>query len=92
MLLHPKKEKRAIPNLITFFWETGKGEKYEGRAFFNWKKTNELFKNEDNDDNEIQIKINPDNSDFEVLINGHPLETVNKRIFITDREFKDSYR
>jgi len=92
MVLHPKKEKRAIPSLITFFWETGKGEKFEGRAFFNWEKTNEQFKNEDNGDNEIQIKINPDNSDFEVLINGYPLETVNKRVFTTDREFKESYR
>ncbi|KUJ60688.1 hypothetical protein AR687_16800 [Flavobacteriaceae bacterium CRH] len=92
MVLHPKKEKRAIPSLITFFWETGKGEKYEGRAFFNWEKTNEQFKNEDNGDNEIQIKIGADNLDFEVFLNGNPLETVNKRVFKTDREFKESYR
>ena len=92
ILLHPAKRERAIPSLITFFWETGKGEKFEGRAFFNWEKTNEQFKNEDNGDNEIQIKINPDNSDFEVLINGYPLETVNKRVFTTDREFKESYK
>jgi hypothetical protein len=92
MVLHPKKEKRAIPSLITFFWETGKGEKYEGRAFFNWQTTNEQFKNEDNRDNEIQIKIDADNRDFEVLLNGKSLETVNKRVFITDREFKESYK
>ncbi|MBP1222881.1 DUF2931 family protein [Flavobacterium sp. 1355] len=92
MVLHPKKEKRAIPSLITFFWETGKGEKFEGRAFFNWEKTNQQFKNEDNGDNEIQIKIEENNSDFQVMLNGKPLETVNKRVFTTDREFKESYR
>jgi hypothetical protein len=92
MVLHPKKEKRALPSLITFFWETGKGEKYEGRAFFNWEKTNEQFKNEDNGDNEIQIKIEENNSAFQVMLNGRPLETVNKRVFTTDREFKESYK
>jgi hypothetical protein len=92
MLLHPKKEKRAIPSLITFFWETGKGEKFEGRVFFNWQKTNEEFKNGDNGDNEIQIIINGYNSDFEVLLNGRDLETLNKRVFRTDREFKESYK
>ena len=92
MALHPKKEKRAIPTVIKFFWETGKGEKYEGRAFFNWQKTNEQFKNEDNGDNEIQIKIDADNRNFEVSLNGRPLETTNKRVFRTDREFKESYK
>ena len=92
LLLHPKNEKRAIPNAITFFWETGKGEKFEGRAFFDWKKTNELFKALDNGNNEIQIIVKADNSAFDVLLNGKPLETVNKRIFITDRVFKESYK
>ncbi|WP_426484717.1 DUF2931 family protein [Flavobacterium sp. 2] len=92
MVLHPKKEERAIPSLITFFWETGKGKKYEGRAFFNWEKTNKEFKNQDNNDNEIQIKIDADNRDFEVSLNGKPLETISKRIFTTDREFKESYK
>ena len=92
ILLHPAKRERAIPSLITFFWETGKGEKFEGRAFFNWEKTNELFKNEDNGDNEIQIKIDDNNSGFQVMLNGKPLETVNKRIFRTEREFKESYK
>lgn len=92
MLLHPKNEKRAIPSLITFFWETGKGEKFEGRAFFNWEKTNEQFKNRDNGDNEIQIQVNAANTDFEVLLNGRSLETVNKRVFKTDREFKESHK
>jgi hypothetical protein len=92
ILLHPAKRERAIPSLITFFWETGKGEKFEGRAFFNWEKTNELFKNEDNGDNEIQIKIDDSNNHFQVMLNGKPLETVNKRVFITKRQFKESYK
>jgi len=92
MVVHPKVEKRAVPSLITFFWETGKGEKFEGRAFFDWKKTNELFKSVDDGNNEIQIKIEANNSDFEVLINNQPLEMVNKRVFKTDREFKESYK
>ncbi|WP_394772737.1 DUF2931 family protein, partial [Flavobacterium sp.] len=90
--LTPAKRARAIPSHITFFWETGKGEKFEGRAFFNWEKTNEQFKNGDNGDNEIQIKVTADNGDFEVLLNGRSLETVNKRVFKTDIEFKESYR
>jgi len=92
MVLHPKNEKRAIPSLITFFWETGKGEKFEGRVFFDWQRTNEQFKNEDTRDNEIQIKIEADNRDFQVMLNGKTLETVNKRVFRTDREFKESYK
>jgi len=92
MVVHPKVEKRAVPSLITFFWETGKGEKYEGRAFFDWKKTNELFKSLDDGNNEIQIKIEANNSGFEVLINNQPLEMVNKRVFKNDREFKESYK
>lgn len=92
MVVHPKIEKRAVPSLITFFWETGKGEKYEGRAFFDWKKTNELFKSVDDGNNEIEIKIEANNSGFEVLINNKPLEMVNKRVFKTDREFKESYK
>ncbi|TDO82981.1 DUF2931 family protein [Flavobacterium chryseum] len=90
--LNPAKRERAIPSAITFFWETGKGEKYEGRAFFNWEKTNEKFKNEDNGDNEIQIKVNNGNRDFEVLLNGKSLETVNKRVYLSNQEFKDSYK
>ncbi|WP_456314864.1 DUF2931 family protein [Pseudomonas shirazensis] len=92
ILLHPEKRERAIPQVITFFWETGKGEKFEGRAFFDWQKTNELFQKEDTGDNEIQIKINDNNSDFEVLLNGKALETVNKRVFKSDWVFKESYK
>lgn len=89
---NPAKRERAIPRAITFFWETGKGEKYEGRAFFDWQKTNELFKSIDNGDNQIQIKIEANNTSFEVLINNQPLAMVNKGVFKTDREFKESYR
>ncbi|WP_244307313.1 DUF2931 family protein [Flavobacterium fluviatile] len=90
--LHPAKRKRAIPSAITFFWETGKGEKFEGRVFFDWQKTNEQFKNENTGDNEIQIKISEDNSGFEVFLNNKPLETVNKRLYLSERKFKESYK
>jgi len=89
--LNPAKRERAIPRAITFFWETGKGEKYKGRAFFDWQKTNEQFKNEGTGNNEIQIKINDDNSDFQVLLNNETLETVNKRVYSSDQVFKESY-
>lgn len=92
ILFHPTTRERAVPSMISFFWETGKGQKYEGRAFFDWQKTNEQFKKDDNGDNQIQIKVNPNNQDFEVLLNNRPLETINKRIFKTDWEFKDSYK
>ncbi|WP_426485419.1 DUF2931 family protein [Flavobacterium sp. 2] len=92
ILLHPATRERAIPRLITFFWETGKGEKFEGRAFFDWQKTNEKFKIENNGDNQIQIKIAPSNNNFEVLINGKPLELINKRVFRSEWSFKESYK
>jgi hypothetical protein len=92
VLLNPAKRERAIPSHITFFWETGKGEKFEGRAFFDWQKTNEQFKNENTGDNEIQIKINEDNSDFQVFLNNKPLETVNKRVYLSSQNFKESYK
>ncbi|OUL60275.1 DUF2931 family protein [Flavobacterium sp. AJR] len=90
--LNPAKRERAIPKAITFFWETGKGEKFEGRAFFDWQKTNEQFKNEGTGDNEIQIKISDDNSGFEVFLNNETLETVNKRVYLSNQEFKESYK
>lgn len=87
---NPAKRERAIPSHITFFWETDKGEKFEGRAFFDWQKTNEKFKKEGTGDNEIQIKISDDNSGFEVFLNNEPLETVNKRVYLSNQEFKES--
>ncbi|KAF2082931.1 DUF2931 family protein [Flavobacterium sharifuzzamanii] len=90
--LNPAKRERAIPSSITFFWETGKGEKFEGRVFFDWQKTNEQFKREGSKDNEMQIKINDDNRSFEVLLNKELLETVNKRVYRSNREFQESYK
>jgi len=90
--LNPAKRERAIPKAITFFWETGKGEKFEGRVFFDWLKTNEQFENENTGDNEIQIKISEDNSGFEMFLNNKPLETVNKRLYLSEQNFKESYK
>lgn len=81
---------RAIPKEISFFWETGKGEAFEGRAFFNWEKTNEAFKTAGKDF-KLEFKITPDNSAFEILVNGQPFKTDSLRLYRSERKFKGSY-
>lgn len=84
-------EKRAIPKELNFTWETGKNQQYIGRAYFNWKKTNEVFKNDGNQA-KLEFKIAPDNSSFEVLLNNHPVPTDSIRVFKTNNEYNDSYK
>ncbi len=85
----PIKE-RAIPKELNFTWETGKDQQYIGRAFFNWEKANEAFKKSGNKGN-LEFKIAPDNSGFQVYLNGESFPVDSVRIFKTEREFHDSY-
>lgn len=86
----PVKE-RAVPKELNFTWETGKDQQYIGRAFFNWEKANEAFKKSENKGN-LEFKITPDNSGFQVSLNGEPFPVDSVRIFKTEREFHDSYK
>ncbi|GAA4152185.1 hypothetical protein GCM10022217_06760 [Chryseobacterium ginsenosidimutans] len=88
---NPSIKERAIPKEITFFWETGKGEAFEGRAFFNWEKTNEEFKKETKDF-KLDIKIAEDNNSFQVLINDLPIKIDSTRVYKSNFTFKDSYK
>ncbi|MBT2621191.1 DUF2931 family protein [Chryseobacterium sp. ISL-6] len=86
----PVKE-RAVPKELNFTWETGKDQQYIGRAFFNWEKANEAFKKSGNKGN-LEFKIAPDNSIFQVFLNGEPFPVDSVRIFKTEREFHESYK
>ena len=87
---NPPMRGRAIPKEISFFWETGKGEAFEGRAFFNWEKTNEAFKTVGKDF-KLEFKIKQDNTAFEILANGQPFRTDSLRLYKSERKFKGSY-
>ncbi len=88
----PYKE-RAIPQEMVFTWETGKEkqEQRNARAFFNWEKTNEAFKQAGNKI-DMQVKIAPDNDSIEILLNGKPLETDSIRIYQWSGDYKESYK
>lgn len=82
---------RAIPKEITFFWETVKGESFEGRAFFDWQKTNEAFKKAGNN-LKLEFKIAPDNNNYEILLNGEPFKADSLRVYNSNFTFKESYK
>jgi hypothetical protein len=84
-------EKRAIPKELNFTWETAKNQQYTGYAYFNWEKTNDVFKKAEGNA-KLEFKIAPDNSSFEVFLNNHPVPTDSIRIFKTNDEFNESYK
>ncbi|WP_312902080.1 DUF2931 family protein [Chryseobacterium taichungense] len=84
-------EKRAIPKELNFTWETGKDQQYTGYAYFNWEKTNGVFKKVGNQA-KLEFKIASDNSSFEVLLDNHPVPTDSIRVFKTNDKFNDSYK
>lgn len=88
---NPSEKERAVPREITFFWETSKGEAFEGRAFFNWKKTDEAFKKAGTRII-LEFRIEQNNNNFEVLLNGQQLGIDSTRVFKSEREFKESYK
>jgi hypothetical protein len=88
---NPPIENRAVPKEIAFFWETGKGEAFEGRAFFNWEKINEEFK-QAKTNFKLELKIAPDNNSFEVLLGGRPIKIDSTRVYKSNFTFKDSYK
>ncbi len=92
MSIENKRTDRALPRVMQFFWETGKGEKFEGRIFFNEKEIFNRFKTVSGD-NEMQIKISPDNRSIEVFVNNEKLEITNFRIYPNShKEYNESYK
>jgi hypothetical protein len=90
-VLSPEMRKRAVPEMLQFFWETGKGKKYEARVFFDWETLNRLFASQTS--SEIQVKVSEDSRSCEVLLNGDPLPTDIIRVYPNGkREYRDSYK
>ena len=87
----PKIEELAIPKMIQFLWETAKGESFEGRAFFNWEKTNEAFK-QAGENFKLEFEIAPDNDSFEIVLNGQKFKADSLRLYKSERKFKESYK
>lgn len=83
---------RAIPKELTFYFTTGKDQQYEGRVFFDFDKMREAFKKA-GPNAKLEFRVAPDNSNYEIFLNGQPLEVLSKRIFKnTHLTFKDSYK
>ncbi|WP_291115561.1 DUF2931 family protein [Empedobacter sp. UBA7248] len=82
---------RAVPRELTFYFTTSKGEQFEGRVFFDFDQMSEAFKKA-GPNAKIEFKIASDNSDYEIFLNGEPLEVKSKRLFKNDMIFKDSYK
>lgn len=78
---------------MVFFCETGKAksEKFNERAFFNWKKTDEAFKIAGSKI-DMQLKIAPDNNSIELLLNGKPLISDSIRIYQWEGDYKEPYK
>ncbi len=82
---------RAIPKEMNFTWETAPNEQFIGRAYFNWGKVNQVFKKSENQGN-LEFKISPDNSSFQILLNGELLPADSIRVFKSERDFHESYK
>lgn len=90
-ILNPEIRHRAIPKSMIFYWETGKDEAFQGEVYFDWEETHEMFK-KTGENTILNIKLAPDNSSFEVLINGQLLKTDSTRVFKSETKYKDSYK
>ncbi|SMP35807.1 DUF2931 family protein [Chryseobacterium profundimaris] len=88
--MKPPMKERAVPKEITFFWETAKGQAYEGRAFFNWENANEVLEKAGKDF-KLNIKVAPDNSNMEIMVNEQKIPVDSTRIYASDLTFKESY-
>lgn len=89
-VMKPPMKERAVPKEITFFWETGKGQAYEGRVFLNWENANELLEKAGKDF-KLNIKVAPDNSNMEIMVNEQKIPVDSTRIYQSDLTFKESY-
>lgn len=92
LVINPTSKERAVPEVFHLFWETGKSERYIARIFFDWEKTNGLLKKSGVKENVFNIKINEDNTQITIDLNGQPIEVDSIRIYPNSTmRFRDSY-
>lgn len=85
-------KKRAVPEMTTIYWETGPNNRYEGKLFFNWEKTNELLKESGKENNSFNIHIDSDNNKIEIKLNDTVIAIDSVRIYSNSlMRFRDSY-
>ncbi len=90
-LLNPEMKKRAIPEVLTLFWETSVKERYQSKLFFDWEKTNALLKL--NPNNTFIIHIDKNNSKVEITLNNEIVPVDSIRIYPNSvMRFRESYR
>lgn len=91
IVLNPEMKKRAVPEIITLYWETSSKERFQAKLFFDWDKTNEWFKG-GQEKNTFYIHINKENSLIEVKLNDVKIEPDSIRIYPNSTmRFRDSY-
>ena len=91
-VLNPTIKKRAIPELITLFWETSAKERYSARLFFDWDKTNECFKTA-GPKSTFNIHIDQNNSKIEIKLNDKVVALDSIRIYSdSSMRFRESYK
>ncbi len=94
---HQTYTSKALPNSISVYWETGLNQKFQGNIFFNEKIMFDKFKDVKVDEQQdLKIKIAPDNSSIEILLNNETLKTDSIRIWRkaegVGTVYKDSYK
>lgn len=90
-LLKSAMKKKAIPQVMTLYWETNANERYEGKLFFDWAKTNELFKAA-GENHTLKIHINENNTDIKLFLNGKQIEIDSVRMYShSEMRFRDSF-
>jgi hypothetical protein len=91
-LLTPVFKKKAIPEVMTLYWETNANERYEGKLFFDWDKTNILFK-EAGENATLKIHINENNTDIKLFLNDKEIEINSIRMYSqSEMRFRDSFK
>ena len=91
-LLNPVMKQKAIPEMMTLFWETSAKERYQAKLFFDWEQTNEFLIKQDGNTT-FNITINDDNTKLEIKVNGEPFPIKSIRIYPNSvMRYRESYK
>ena len=91
-LLNPVMKQKAIPEMMTLFWETSAKERYQAKLFFDWEQTNEFLKKQDGNTT-FNITINDDNTKLEIKVKGEPFPIKSIRIYPNSvMRYRESYK
>ena len=92
VVLNPEMKDKAIPEMMTLFWETSAKERYQAKLFFDWEKTNEFLKKQGGNTT-FNITINEDNTKLEIKVNGEPFPIKSIRIYPNSvMRYRESYK